>query len=572
MTIGISQIQEDLERVKNLIHQKVLLSFSSEDKASLMERIAELGQKLSAVEASFLTIGLLGGTGVGKSTIMNALAGAEISSTSHRRPHTDHVLIYMHEKAGPLPALELENLPWKAFTHSEDKIKPILLCDLPDFDSLMGKNRETVLHFLEHLDVLVWITSPEKYGDSRFYEVLQRVPKAKQNFIFVLNKADLLFQGKEPERGYSDLNQAAQNFQAYIREQGLNEPLLYVLSSQEAAAEGALSPWNQFPAFRRHLFLQRDMKQVMAIKAANLEIEARNLLSFLGRETRDLERFIAVLQEAERDFVNQKEAWVHAGEDAMDSWLHHRVKPGIMRHRSDPSRLVGPGYGIALLFQAFHGSTEGGTEEPPDLSRFKPPEALTFAYRKRFQWAEEHLGHIIHRENLGAAYEENARTTINAGARFDALGERFLSAVLAFTARPAPAFRWFKAYQGLAYAVLLALFLFALGGERAWLDFIANPGPSKALQVLITMIHAAFSTKGLAALGSYALLSLLLGFRFYRRYRRLLLRAGESTLAALRITLGALWEEALSELVSDVAGLKREMVSRLETLSSLRKS
>lgn len=571
MTTTISQIQRDLEQVNELIRQQALLSFSSEDQASVLERIAELGQKLSAVEASFLTIGLLGGTGVGKSTVMNALAGAEISSTSHRRPHTDHVLIYRHEKAGSLPGLHLENLPWKEFTHKEDAVKPILLCDLPDFDSLMGENRDTVLRFLEHLDVLVWITSLEKYGDNRFYEFLRMVPKAKQNFIFALNKADLVFQGKDGERGYSELNRAVQSFQSYLRDQGLQEPLLYVLSSQEAA-EGVLSPWNQFPAFRRHLFLQRDMKQVLAIKTANLEVEAKDLLSFLDTERRNLKRYITLLEEAEKDLTNQKDAWLQAGNEAMDSWLQTRVKPAIMRHRSDPSRLVGPGYGIALLFQAFQGRADGGAEEPPDLSRFKPSEDLTFTYRKRIQWAEDHLVQMLHRENLGPAFEENSRRAFHGDARFDALGERFLSAVLAFISRPAPAFRGFKAYQRIAYSLLLAFFLFALGGEAAWLALIADPGASKALQLIITMIHAVFSTKGLAALGSYALLNLFLGFRFYRRYRKLLLRVGEKGLASLKIALGSLWEETLSELAGDVAGLRREMVSRLEGISSFGKS
>jgi len=34
----------------------------------------------------------------------------------------------------------------------------------------------------------VWIISPEKYADERFYEFLKIVPKAKQNFYFVFNK------------------------------------------------------------------------------------------------------------------------------------------------------------------------------------------------------------------------------------------------------------------------------------------------------------------------------------------------------------------------------------------------
>jgi hypothetical protein len=86
------------------------------------------------------------------------------------------------------------------------------------------------------------------------------------------------------------------------------------------------------------------------------------------------------------------------------------------------------------------------------------------------------------------------------------------------------------------------------------------------------MIHTLFSTRGLAALASFALLNLFLGFRFYRRYRRLLLRAGEKALRALRITLDGIWEETLEKLLRDMEGLKEDMASRLEVISSIRRS
>jgi len=572
MTTTLPQIQEALDRFKDLIQREALFSFSTQEKEAFLKSLAELDQKLSAVQASFLTLGILGGTGVGKSTLMNALAGAKIASTSHRRPHTDHVLIYKHEEAGPLPPLELENLPRHVINHKEDAVKQVLLCDLPDFDSLMGEHRDRVLHFMEHLDLLVWVTSLEKYGDRRFYEFLQGAPKAKQNFIFVMNKIDLLFQAKQPESGYNDLNRAAATFEAHIRDQGIDDPLLYALSSQEVTEKGKISPWNQFPGFRRHLFLQRDMKQVMAIKAANLEVEAAKLLSFLQRETGDLKRFMAVLEQGSQDLSAQRSSWVQAGQEAMDSWLDNRVKPGLVRHQADPSRLVGPGYGMALVFQGFQGRADGIPENHPDLSRFKPPEEIILSYRKRFEWVEERLKHLIHRENLGPPFAEKVKETIHAEARFDALGERFLHAVLSFVARPAPAFRLFKTYQTGIYALLFVFFLLAVGGQSAWLDVLGNPGPAKALKLLVTMIHTLFSTKGLAALASYALLNFFLGFRFYRRYRKLLLRAGEKALGALRITLSGIWEENLEELLRDLERLKEEMASRIEVLSTIKRS
>ena len=571
MTTTIGQIREELDRFKDLLQTDALFSLSEEQKGSLLKDIKELDQRLSTAQASFLTIGILGGTGVGKSTLMNALAGTEIASTSHRRPHTDHVLIYKHEDVNPLPALEMQNLPWHEVTHRADAVKQVLLCDLPDYDSLAGEHRKRVLDFLEHLDVLVWVTSLEKYADSRFYEFFREVPKAEQNFIFVLNKIDLLFQGEIAEKGYEQMHRATTTFRNHIREQGMADPLLYILSSYDATQKNDLSPWNQFPAFRRHIFLQRDMKQVMAIKAANLEVEAERLLSALKEETRDLERFVRLLDEAARDLMIQRPSWVQAGREAMDSWLDNRIKSGIMDYRGDPGWLVGPGYGVALVFQSLQGRSGKGPEELPDLYEFKPPEEIILSYRKRFEWAGENLDHAVHRENLAVPFGEKVRETIKAEARFDELGERFFNAVVSFVAKPAPSFRGFKFYQTLVYALLFVFFLLAIGGQSAWLEFLGDPGAGKALRLLVTMIHTLFSSGGLAALGSYALINLFLGFRFYRRYRALLRKGAQKTLEGLRLALFRIWEETLDELVHDLEGLKSEMASRLEALSSLHK-
>ncbi len=569
MMPNLARIRSDLEQLRELLQSGSLLSFSEEERTTLQRNLMELDQKLSSVQASFLTLGILGGTGVGKSTLMNALAGEVVASVSHRRPHTDHVLIYKHESASHLPAFGIESLPWHVITHQGDAIKHVLLCDLPDFDSLMGEHREEVLRFLEHLDVLIWVTSLEKHGDSRFYEFLEMVPKAEQNFIFVLNKVDLLFPGESSEKAHDELNRVITSFRDHIREQGVTEPLLYALSSAEVVEKRPLSPWNQFPAFRRHLFLQRDMRQVLAIKTANLEVEARRLLSALEKEKRDMERFIKVLDEATAQVTAQKSSWSQGAQAAMDSWLEGRVKTVIMSHRQELSWLVGPGYGIGLVLRSLQGRFGEGTKEVPDLTELKPPQETVLSYRKRFDWIDEYLAHVIRRENLPPAFLKTAKETIRGEQRFEDLSERFLNAVLSFVVQPPPTLRGFKIYQSSIYALLFMFFLLALGGEKAWLDLLGNPGVTKGIQVLIAMIQTLFSAKGLAALGSYALLNLFLGFRFYRRYQRLLLRSTRKTLAVLKFNLSGIWEDHMGDLSQDLQNLRKEIASRLDVIVSL---
>jgi len=553
-------IHRKLDQFRVLLGGDALLSLAPEQQRLLHEEAEALSLKLRSMQESFLTIGLLGGTGVGKSSVMNALAGSEIASASHRRPHTDRVLIYTHEEAGPLASpMPEKDLPWAVVGHRSAAIRHVLLCDLPDFDSLLGEHRERVVRFLEHLDLLVWVTSPEKYGDGRFYEFLAQVPKAKQNFLFVLNKTDLLFQNESLERGYQQLTRLAGTFQEHLKKQNLDQPRLYVISAREAILFEPLSPWNQFPSFKQEIFLRRDAKQILAIKAANIDVEVRRLFPALEAEGLNLALFEQALVQCEKDLEEQRSPWVQGGDEALQLWISRRIKPAMQVFKRDPSHLVGPGYCLALLLGLIEGNASGKTDRLLDPSRLQPPEQATTFFRKRLEWVNDQLAHSVLRHGLSAPYAEKTKGTISVERRFDALGETFLNAVTLHIVEPAlPAFRLFRAFQWASYFLLVALLLIAVGGEKAWLDVPEDFGLSSLLRLFISMINTLFSGRGLAALGTYVLLNLFLAFRFYRRYGVLLDKASQKALEALRKTLSKAWSGCLDEILRDMGNLKEE--------------
>ena len=136
----IEQHQFRLEKTLTLLRQGKIYSLSSKARQTMESQGRNAHGRLGAMEARYLTIGLVGGTGVGKSTLMNALAGKAIASTSHRRPHTDRVLIYRHAEADAPPIPGPLDVPRREILHQGDDIRRILLCDLPDFDSLVGEH------------------------------------------------------------------------------------------------------------------------------------------------------------------------------------------------------------------------------------------------------------------------------------------------------------------------------------------------------------------------------------------------------------------------------------------------
>jgi len=134
----VRSLEKELDKIVTALEQRAFFSLTGEETQSLREEAGKLSEKLASIQSSYLTIGLLGGTGVGKSTLMNALAGAKIASASHRRPHTEQALVYRHVGASPPSSLVSTDIPLREITHEAEDIKQILLCDLPDFDSLMA--------------------------------------------------------------------------------------------------------------------------------------------------------------------------------------------------------------------------------------------------------------------------------------------------------------------------------------------------------------------------------------------------------------------------------------------------
>lgn len=136
---------------------------------------------------------VLGGTGTGKSTLFNSLVGRSISAVGMRRPCTVRAVVFTHERWQSLlsgcPCLESDGVEAATVVpHTDPAIEYLILIDTPDFDSVELSNRRICEYFLIVSDVVVFVTSQEKYADMAGREVLDRTVQWGKNIVFVMNK------------------------------------------------------------------------------------------------------------------------------------------------------------------------------------------------------------------------------------------------------------------------------------------------------------------------------------------------------------------------------------------------
>lgn len=259
----------------------------------------------AGVPADLLTVGLVGGTGVGKSSLVNALAGRDVSSTSSRRPTTSRIVPYVHRDRRTaleaIPALR-EHLSTRIVVHDVDQLRSLALFDLPDIDSVADEHARVVRAALDGLDVVVWVTSITKYADRVFHAWIRDhvADRDADNFVFVLNKVDEIDE-PDPAAGAARLEK---HFRDAVGEslgtaRSRGEPAFFTVS---ALRHGQGVPGDRLEALRAFLFRERDALELERIKSSNRQAELTARLDRLGSDLAleereealaDEERFVA---------------------------------------------------------------------------------------------------------------------------------------------------------------------------------------------------------------------------------------------------------------------------------------
>jgi GTP-binding protein EngB required for normal cell division len=146
-------------------------------------------------------VALAGATGSGKSTLFNALAGMELSQVGLRRPTTEHAFACVWGPMGAAPLLDwLGIATQRRFTREsvldaqdQARLRGLVLLDLPDFDSRAAEHRVEADRLLAMVDLVVWVTDPQKYADQVLHDrYLRAFHQHRDVMVVVLNQADRL--------------------------------------------------------------------------------------------------------------------------------------------------------------------------------------------------------------------------------------------------------------------------------------------------------------------------------------------------------------------------------------------
>lgn len=277
-----------------------------------------------------LAAAFFGGTGVGKSSLLNRLAGQEIAHTGIERPTSREVSIFLHD------SVEFRQLPndlpvadVRMARHGNEATRQILWVDMPDIDSVDASNRSIVLEWLPHIDVVIYVVSPERYRDDKGWRLLREYG-GDHAWIFVLNQWD-----RGAAIQYED-------FRRLLTEAGFNDPIVLRTiakpgdtfeASELKELEAILSEISS-----QHLMAQIEAHAGIAHLDALREVLGQFLMVFGEREDYHnlIPRWREIWDEAVRDLMEGLEWTLVALVRMLSSRMTDKVNEGSS-HQPSPS-------------------------------------------------------------------------------------------------------------------------------------------------------------------------------------------------------------------------------------------
>lgn len=268
-----------------------------------------------------LVIMLCGATGVGKSTLINTLAGREISLPGLGAT-TGAAVLYVHEGDDPERLFEygaqIGQLAQRAQTvvrHQRQELLHKVLIDTPDIDSVIREHRELTRAMVQAADLVLFVTTPERYKDMVAAEWV-REQSSQRAMAFVLNKWDRSSIGLQWDRRQA-IND---DFHRVLERSGFDVSLVFRVSCLTITMDNGYGQdqlENRLSDLREYLEQRLD-------RSASVAIQERRRVMAWGRLAAVIASNIPVRVESEAVVVAAFETLASARREA------HRLTPSMV--------------------------------------------------------------------------------------------------------------------------------------------------------------------------------------------------------------------------------------------------
>ena len=218
--------------------------------AALLRRVLDRVETLRVRLETPLVVATFGGTGTGKSTLVNALVGEEVTQTGRQRPTTTRPVLILHRDT-EADALGLPLERFEVVRSTADVLRDIVIVDCPDPDTSetaqAGTNLALLRSIVPHCDVLIFAATQQKYRSARVLDELADAASGVR-LLFVQTHADsdedirddwrrTLGGYDVPEMFFIDSRTALEEQRSGRRPTGEFGRLLEVLRTELAASE-----------------------------------------------------------------------------------------------------------------------------------------------------------------------------------------------------------------------------------------------------------------------------------------------------------------------------------------------
>lgn len=188
----LSEIDDLVARIEGWCEQDVAWGPTRQCR-SLLKRLLKRVDSLRIRLESPLVVATFGGTGTGKSSLVNGLVGKEISRVGKQRPTTTKPLLLLHPQSDP-HALGLPLDEFELHVVESPLLRDIAIIDCPDMDTpeleAAGNNLDLLRKVLPLSDVLIYVSTQQKYRDAVVGDELASAA-AGCRLLFVQTHADV---------------------------------------------------------------------------------------------------------------------------------------------------------------------------------------------------------------------------------------------------------------------------------------------------------------------------------------------------------------------------------------------